>query len=545
LSHQASDIEKQKQFNPKIKTMTTRREFLSKGSLSLLGLAAVPALLNQCTSSDTGTNPDMFSFPRVSPESQGISSQAIIDFIKAADNSKLEWHSFKILRHGNILAEGHWSPFKEEYKHTLYSLSKSFTSTAIGFAVKEGLISVEDQVISFFPNDLPVDVDDNLKSMKIKHLLTMNSGHETDTMGSMRSNEDQSWVASFLSHPLVFKPGTHFLYNTGATYVLGAIIHSKTGQTLSEFLKARFFDKLEIDGGDWEVSPQGLNTAGYGLRVKTEDIAKLGQFYLQNGTWKGEELLTTEWVTEATKKQTESQENDSDWGQGYGYQFWRCKPEPDFYRGDGAFGQYCIVIPQYDMTIAITSESWDMGKSMQVIWDTVLPAVKTGVLAENESLSKELKVLYSKLAIETPAWHGTSPISSEVNERTYMAETNDYGVNSITFDIAEGQGEILFDTVDGKNKLLFGIEKWLTNDIYALNNFPVAGRIHVPSLIAATATWVDDNTLQINRKFVESIHGDSLICVFEDAKITIEFNNSVSQNSDKGVEARIPLRGLA
>jgi CubicO group peptidase (beta-lactamase class C family) len=524
--------------------MTSRREFLSKGSLSLLGLAAVPSLLSQCTSSDSNTNPDVFSFPSASPESQGISSQAIIDFVKAANDSKLEWHSFKILRHGNVVAEGHWSPFKEEYKHTLYSLSKSFTSTAIGFAVKKGLISVEDQVISFFPNDLPKEVDDNLRNMKIKHLLTMNSGHETDTMGPMRDNKSQTWVASFLAHPLIFEPGTHFLYNTGATYMLGAIIHAKTGKTLSEYLKPRFFDKLEIDGSDWEVSPEGLNTAGYGLRVKTNDIAKLGQFYLQNGTWKGEELLSAEWVAEASMKHTESQEGDGDWSQGYGYQFWRCKPDPGFYRGDGAFGQYCIIIPQYDMTIAVTSESWNMGKSMQVIWDTILPAVQTNALPENEKLNQELKDLCSHLSIETPAWHSTSPISAEINKKTFKTEENNYGINSVTFDIAEDQGEIIFETNDGENKLLFGIEKWVTNDTYAINNFPIEGRIHVPSLIVATATWVDDNTLQINRKFVEAIHGDSMVCVFEGDKLLIEFNNSVSENTDRGEDQRKPLIGM-
>ena len=525
--------------------MTSRREFISKGSLSLLGLAAVPTLLSQCTSSETTEASDIFSFTRVTPESEGVDSKGLVDFVKAAKNSDLEWHSFKILRRGKVLAEGHWNPFKEEYKHTLYSLSKSFTGTAIGLAVREGLITVEDQVISFFPNDLPSEVGEKLKNIKIKHLLTMNSGHETDTMGPMRSNENQSWVASFLAHPLVFEPGTHFLYNTGATYMLGAIIHSKTGQNLVEFLKPRFFDKLEINGDDWEVSPQGLNTAGYGLRVKTEDIAKLGQFYLQYGTWKGEEILSTEWVEEASRKHTESQEGDGDWSQGYGYQFWRCKPEPGFYRGDGAFGQYCIIIPQYDMTIAVTSESWDMGKSMQIIWDNVLPSIKEEALPANEAANAELKELCQNLSIETPTWHRTSPKSADFNEKVYKAVANEYGIKSLTFDIADDQGQLVFETDNGENKLLFGIENWITNDAYAVNNFPVAGRIHVPSLIAATATWMDDNTLQINRKFVEAIHGDTLVCAFEGNKVRIEFNNSVSQNSDRGVDERVPLIGLS
>lgn len=526
--------------------MTTRREFLSKGSLSLLGLSAIPTLLSQCQSSDSTGLSDTFSFPRVSPESEGIASEAIINFLSATKKSGLEWHSFKILRRGNVLAEGHWAPFKEEYKHTLYSLSKAFTSTAIGFAVKEGLLTVEDAVISFFPDELPDTIDAKLQNMKVKHLLTMNSGHDKGTLGSMRSNEDEkTWVKSFLEQPLTYEPGTHFFYNTGATYMLGAIIHAKTGQNLEEYLKPRFFDKLDISEYDWETSPEGLNTAGYGLRVKTEDIAKLGQFYLQNGTWNGEELLSAEWVAEASKKHTESQEGNGDWSQGYGYQFWRCKPEPGFYRGDGAFGQYCIIIPQYEMTIAVTSESFDMGKSMQVLWDTILPAVEGEPLRENKASLRELRSLCENLSITTPSINASSAKVSQINKRVFKADENNYGIKSIQFDVAEDQGTVNFETVDGTNSMHFGIEKWTTNDVYTVNNFPVANRIHVPSLIAATATWLDDNTLQISRKFVEAVHGDTLLCYFDNDKLDISFNNSVSQNSHNGEDERGSIKGTA
>ncbi len=539
--------------------MASRREFINKGSLSLLGLAAVPTLLSQCTAPDESMAADIFSFPRVSPESEGVDSQALINFINTANKSGLEWHSFKILRRGKVLAEGHWEPFKEEYKHTLYSLSKAFTSTAIGLAEKEGLISVEDPVISFFPNELPEVVDDQLKFMKIKHLLTMNSGHDSSTMESMRTNSpEKTWVQSFLSKPLVHEPGTHFFYNTGATYMLGAIIHAKTGQNLEAFLKPRFFDKLGITGYDWEKSPEGLNTAGYGLRVKTEDISKLGQFYLQNGTWLGDEILSEEWVTEASTKHTESQAGNGDWSQGYGYQFWRCKPEPGFYRGDGAFGQYCIIIPQYEMTIAVTSESFNMGKSMEIIWDNVLPGVKEEALPANKNAASELKEICQNLSIDPPIWHSTSPSATLHTKKIFKAEKNDYGIESLAFDLmkphaissrefdlSKDEGEVVFHTLDGENKLVFGMEHWVTNDVYTVNNFPLAKRIHVPSLISASATWVDDDTLQITRKFVEAVHGDTLVCAFKGNQVTISFNNSLSENSKNASDTRPPMVAIA
>ena len=288
----------------------SRREFLQTLGASTLGLNLLP-------------NFETFGFlppdlPRSSPESQGFSSKAILNFIESTQPSGLEWHSFMLLRHGKVIAEAWWKPFDSAYKHTLYSLSKSFTSSAIGFLVTEGKISANDSVISFFPDDLPNVVSANLKAMKIKHLLTMNTGHETDTMPVLRQNEPQTWVKSFLAHPVVFEPSTHFLYNTGATYMLGAIIHKVTGQTLEQYLKPRLFEPLNIKDYDWEKSPQGLNTAGFGLRVKTEDIAKFGQLYLQKGKWEGKEILPAAWIEEATKKQTTSQGGDNDWSQGYG-----------------------------------------------------------------------------------------------------------------------------------------------------------------------------------------------------------------------------------
>ena len=257
-----------------------------------------------------------------------------------------------------MVAEGWWKPFEAEYKHTLYSLSKSFTSSAIGFLVNEGKISVDDQVIKFFPDETPLLPSENLKAMKIKHLLTMNTGHDTDTMPILRQFENQSWVKSFLEHPVIHQPSSHFLYNTGATYILGAIVHKMTGQTLEEYLEPRLFKPLDIKGYYWEKSPQGLNTAGFGLRLSTEDIAKFGQFYLQKGKWNSKQLLPESWIKEATDKRTESQSGDNEWSQGYGYQFWRCKP--GFYRGDGAFGQFCMVMPEQDDVLVMTCESFNL-----------------------------------------------------------------------------------------------------------------------------------------------------------------------------------------
>ena len=342
-----------------IAVKTNRRKFIKTSGTSALGISFLPVINQVNALFGKGTN---FSaaLPRATPESQGISSKGISDFIAAANASGYSWHSFMLLRHGNVVAEGWWKPFEPEFKHSLYSLSKSFTSTAIGLLVKEGKLNIDTPVLSFFPDDAPATPDENLKQMKIKHLLTMNTGHEEDSLPKMRGS-DKVWVRTFLEQPVKFEPGSHFLYDTGATYMLGAIVYKVTGETLEKYLTPRLFQPLDIKGYDWETSPQGLNTAGYGLRVKTEDIAKFGQLYLQKGKWNNQEILPETWVNTATSYQTKSQEGNADWSQGYGYLFWRCKP--GFYRGDGAYGQYCIVMPDQDAVMVVTGESPDMQNS--------------------------------------------------------------------------------------------------------------------------------------------------------------------------------------
>lgn len=514
---------------------TSRRKFIQITGLSSLGLGLLPHF-------QSFSKPPQ-SLLRKSPESQGVDSAGIRAFLKAAKDSGLEWHSFMLLRHGNVVAEGWWKPFQAEYKHTLYSLSKSFTSSAIGFLVSEGKISVEDSVVKFFPNDIPQNPSENLKSMKIKHLLTMNTGHNTDSLPDLRENITQSWVKSFLAKPVEHEPSTFFMYNTGATYMLGAIVHKVTGQLLEDYLKPRLFEPLGITGYDWEKSPDGLNTAGYGLRVSTEDIAKFGQLYLQKGKWNGKQLLPESWVEEATKKQTTSQSGDNDWSQGYGYQFWRCKP--GFYRGDGAFGQFCMIMPEQDAVLVMTCESFNLQKTMDVAYQTILPALKNSPLPENPSVLNTLKNEISTLTLPVAKGSITSKFSSKYSDKIFQVEKNSYGITKIGFGLFADAGvlRIWNENEKGFKKIGFGWEQWKVNQDKVGYEFNVAGRTPVPSKIAATGMWLNDNTLQVNFKFIDAIHGDKLTFVFEDNKVTLSLLNSIAENSKGTVDKREKLVG--
>lgn len=512
---------------------TNRRDFIKTTGFASLSIGLLPSFDSFAETSQ--------SLPRKTPESQGISSEGIRNFLKATKEAGLEWHSFMLLRHGNVVAEGWWKPFAAEYKHTLYSLSKSFTSSAIGFLVNEGKISVEDQVIKFFPEETPASPSENLKAMKIKHLLTMNTGHHTDSMPDIRNKPDQSWVKSFLEKPVEHEPSTFFMYNTGATYILGAIVYKVTGKTLEEYLKPRLFEPLNITGYDWEKSPQGLNTAGYGLRVKTEDIAKFGQLYLQKGKWKGKQLLPESWINEATSKQTTSQSGDNDWSQGYGYQFWRCKP--GFYRGDGAYGQFCMVMPEQDAVLVMTSESFNLQKTMDTAYQTILLAIKNTTLPENSTELAALKKDISELTLPVPKANTKSSLATKYSDKWFNLEKNSYNIPQIGFGLFDDAGVLRIKDGDGFYKIGFGWEKWKVNNNGNKNFFPVANRTHIPSKIAATGTWLNENTLQINFKFVETVHGDKLIVNFDGDKVSITFLNSISENTKNSPNIREKLVG--
>ncbi|MBS1665591.1 MAG: serine hydrolase [Bacteroidetes bacterium] len=517
---------------------SNRRQFIKTAGAGLIGVGITPAFgeISQFF------NPyDIAAFQRVTPESQGVSSQSIRQFITAANESGISWHSFMLLRHGKVVAEGWWKPFESRNVHTLFSLSKSFTSTAIGLLVKEGKLDIHSKVISFFPNDLPANISDNLKEMSVRSMLTMNTGHGADTMPKMRASQD-SWVKTYLAQPVEYAPGTHFLYNTGNTYMLGAVLNKVTGQTLEEYLRPRLFEPLGFSGYDWEVSPQGLNTAGYGLRIRTEDIAKLGQMYLQKGKWNGSTILTESWVDEATSKQTESQVNNGDWSQGYGYQFWRCTH--NFYRGDGAYGQFCIVMPEHDAVLAVTGQSQDMQKSMNIIWDHLPTGMQTGALPQNKPEQEALKKELAGLVLPVAKGMTSSSSTAKYDKKKWTIDANDLKVQSLQFAFSKKGVVLTAMAGDKTTRLEYGWESWVTSPGRDPYVFMGKDMLPMPSRIAGTATWVDDRTLQLNTRFVEAIFGDRLTCAFDGEKLNVTFLNSVAETArTKTPDSRKPLTG--
>jgi CubicO group peptidase (beta-lactamase class C family) len=346
-------------------------------------LAAVP-----------GANAGM-PLPRSTPEAQGISSRSVREFVEAADQINT-LHSFMLVRHGHVIAEGWWRPEAADRQHILNSVSKSFTATAVGLAIAEGKLSLDDPVLKFFPAEAPPEPSNNLKALKLRHLLTMSGGHDTEP----RAANGGPTVKQFLAHPFVHEPGTQFQYNSMGSYTLSAIVTKVTGQTTLAYLKPRLFEPLGIENPQWAISPEGNSLGGSGLKICTEDIAKFGQLYLQRGKWNGKQLIPEEWVDQATSKQVPNEEESHakigiDWQQGYGFQFWRCTH--DAFRGDGAGGQFIVVIPGKDAVVAITADTGNMQGELNAIWEKLFPAFGGEALPENSAEQEKLKQVIARL----------------------------------------------------------------------------------------------------------------------------------------------------
>jgi CubicO group peptidase (beta-lactamase class C family) len=344
--------------------------------------ATVLVALTACKNSGMKTE-EVINLPRA--ETPDSVAKAMDSFFQTAAADSMDIHSVMIVRDGNVIFSRWQSEGADSVPHVLHSVSKTFTATAVGLAIADGKMALTDKVIDFFPDQLPAEVSDNLKAMTVRDLLTMTCGHDVEPSGR---NGQQDWVTAFLAHPVVHEPGTFYLYNSIGTYMLSAIVQKVTGEKVVDYLTPRLFEPLHIDKPQWDESPQGINCGGWGLYLKTEDLAKMGQLLLQKGEWNGKQLIPAEWVAEMSKKQVESINpgtrieqaaergmtvETSDWMQGYGYQMWRCRP--GCFRADGARGQYIIVVPDKNAVIAITSNVGDLQGELNLVWSKILPVL--------------------------------------------------------------------------------------------------------------------------------------------------------------------------
>jgi CubicO group peptidase (beta-lactamase class C family) len=478
--------------------------------------------------------------PRSTPELEGVSSAGIVDFLNAVDTGRVELHSFMFIRHGKVIAEGWWNPYGPDYKHIMYSCSKTFTATAVGFAVSENRLKVTDKVISFFPYSLPDSISGYMRELTVQNLLTMSVGQDPQPW-AMGTNGD--WITTFLNTAPIHKPGTVFMYNNMATFMLSAIVQQVTGQTVFDYLQPRLFRPLSIRGIDWELNPQGINLGMIGLRLRTDDMAKFGQLLLQNGVWNGKQLLSKEWIKEATSIKIESSDgglnkipkNLNDWAQGYCYQMWRGRNNT--FRLDGLGGQFVMVIPDKDAIVVLTANARSTQDELNLVHNYLIPAIKSDkAIPVNPSLYNELQKKQASLGLKAKANAGLtkSEIEAKISGKEFALAKNSNNIQSVYFSFDGNECSFAIKRDENVSFIKAGLDSW------KISNTLSSSLLAAPQTVSrsvdanykplqpiikmgARYSWNDKNTLELTARFVEeSIGSETVICKFS------EVNGNVS-----------------
>lgn len=469
--------------------------------------------------------------PASTPAARGVDARGVGAFLDALEAAPgVEPHSLMIVRHGSVVASGWWAPYGADRPHLLYSLSKSFTSTAAGFAVAEGLLSLDDTVVSYFP-EFDADITDpGSRAMLVRHVAAMASGHLSETLGRALDLDDAEPVRGFLLIPPDRAPGTVFAYNQPATYSLAAIVQRVTGQTLTEYLRPRLFDPLGIEEAAWQQDGAGRDIGYAGLHATTDAVARLGQLYLDNGVWQGEQLLPASWVAEATRSHVDNGDGSpaaahSDWTRGYGFQFWMARHG---YRGDGAYGQYCVVLPEQDVVIAMTGATEQMQTVLDLAWEHLLPAFGDAPAAGEapDAETAEESALRERLAgLELPSLDAESePSDAEAwADVEFTSEDGECPAQPTltSVEIAEAVDGWTLSLVEGKAEGEPRLALPFTDTEWAVDGGPDAS---VPT--ALSAGWTDANTLVAEVVFLETPHRLILTCTLADRAFTARWHTS-------------------
>ncbi len=484
------------------------------------------------------------TFPRSTPEAEGISSAAIMRFLDAVSEGRNELHSFVILRHGKIVSEGWWDPYSRNARHVMFSVSKSFTSTGIGLAISENKLQLTDKVISFFPESVPDSVGNNMRSMTVEHLLMMSTGMNNDPMFAARSSGN--WPKAFFSAPVENKPGSVFKYNNMATFMLSAILQKATGQKLFDYLQPRLFEPLGISNVTWDDTPEGYTFGAIGLRLQTEDMARFGQLLLQKGKWNGQQLIPEAWVERATSFKLKSNDpgnknptDKNDWEQGYGYQFWRSRYNA--YRADGMGGQFVIVLPEKDAVIALTCSAANTQEQMNLVWDYLLPAVQDTPLPANKSALTDLNRIVHSLTTAKPATNTGNPgLLKKISGKKIFFSDQDTSLQSLRISFKKNQASLVLERKGILYTLQAGKDRWLTGQtqLHTLGAPPRTNQNKIK--VASLYTFSDPLTLTWSSKFIEeSIGTETWTVRFEEDGTNIKAYLEIRGLQSRKLEGKI------
>ncbi|QCD53927.1 serine hydrolase domain-containing protein [Streptomyces hawaiiensis] len=463
--------------------------------------------------------------PSSDPAAQGVDASGVHAFLDALEAApEIEPHSLMIMRHGHLVASGWWAPYTAERPHLLYSLSKSFTATAAALAEAEGLLDFDAPVISYFPEFEADITDPRSRAMLVRHVASMSSGHRRETVDEAFGRDPAEPVRGFLLLPPDQDPGTVFAYNQPTTYTLAAIVQRVTGQSLTGYLRPRLLDPLGIGEVAWRCDRTGRELGFSGLHATTDAVARLGQLYLRDGVWEGKRLLSEGWAARASRPRipTAGAIGDGDRpdsARGYGYQFWMSRHG---YRGDGAYGQFCLVLPEHDAVIATTAATERTQEYLNLVWEHLLPAFGPEPLTGREAADAELCERLDRLALPPAPGRPTPPERDRdwaTTAFTPSAETGPVLTAGLAED-ADGWTLTLtgaMDRPDQPDRLNLRLpgEGWTVAE--------------EPVPTAVSGGWTDVGTLAVEVVFLETPHRLALTCSLADRTLTAHWRTEPLQ----------------
>lgn len=480
--------------------------------------------------------------PRALPHERGVDARGIVDFLSAVADAGLELHSFMLYRQGAVVAEAFWQPYSARRMHVQHSATKSWTATAVGLLVDDGRLKLNDKVVSFFPELCPVEISANLAAMTVEDLLTMRTGHQRGISGGAWRNLQSSWVEAFLQEPVDEPPGKSFIYSSASSFMLSAIVTRITGQTMHALLQERVLGFMGLDKLEWDLAPGGFNSGGNGLSCTTEDSLRFGVLHLNQGQWQGRQLLSPQWIAEATRNQVEDvwmgefdgkqylprnkdAVNEAQ-REGYGYQWWMTKHGG--YYASGVFGQYCIVLPDQDTVIVFTCGLRLGERRLQAaIWEHLFPALgreATDPLASQAQLDALID------GLRLPSLHGLSesPHAAALQGR-FAIEPNEDGVLELAFDFRGDYCD--FSLVDHReaHSLRVGFQQPVESVTSLTGNYLHHQYQPEQTPVIAQGCWTADGELRMDWRFVETAFGDHVSCRLEDGRLL--FDRGVNTNA--------------
>ena len=470
---------------------------------------------------------EIFMFKTVTPESAGISSKNVLKFLKTLDSYHLSTHSVIMARGENIFAECYYAPFTKDFKHRMYSVSKSFVSIAVGLAAEDGLLSLDDKFVKFFPEYVNEKTDDNIKEMTIRDMLAMSTSEYHHLNWFITGTNDRCEVYFRRGSDKI--PGTLYQYDSPASFMLCAIVENLTGKKFLDYLKEKFLNDIGFSKDSYCLNvPGGHSFGDSGVICTARDLLLFARFVMNKGEWNGKRYMNEEYLSEATKKQVS---NDyaglvSYNTYGYGYQIWMAP------RGGFAFvgmgDQFAICIPDKDFIFIINSDNQGNGYSRTVLYHSLVNDIIDCLgepLKEDEKSKKELDGYIKNAKLMHLYENEYGGFANKINGVRYNITKSDMGIEYIKFDFKEDTGTMSYKNAQGEKCLKFGICK---NEF---SKFPEMGYPNMTAAVseegnmygcAASADWIEEKKLRIKVQIIDKYYGNiSMVFSFKDDRISV------------------------